>query len=355
MVTKPVRFAILGGGMIADYHRAAIAAHANAGAELAAIGHHQPARFAELSARFGVPCRPVADVLADDSIDAVCICTPSGEHAAQAIAAAEAGKHVLVEKPMALRLDDADAMIAACKRNDVRLGVALQRRYEPIYERVQGAIAAGDLGDLSLGVVVIPYHRPQAYYETADWRGTWLLDGGGVLMNQGIHLVDLLVWFMGDPIAVQARAATLQRKVEVEDTLAATLRFANGALATIAATTTAWPGFPHRVEIYGSAGGIQIEGESVRQWQSVAGEKDPEPSPPHTIPAAGSGSDPRGIALDGHIAVLGDFLRAVHTGRPPRIDGAEGRRSLAAVSAIYEAAGLPGHSDDAVGLDSRVA
>jgi predicted dehydrogenase len=340
MVTKPVRFAILGAGMIADYHRAAIAEHA-ADAELAAIGHHQPARFAELSARFGVPCLSIGDVLADDSIDAVCVCTPSGTHAEQAIAAASAGKHVLVEKPMALSLAEADAMIAACERAGVHLGVMLQRRFDPNYERMHGAIAAGDLGDISLGVVVIPYHRPQSYYETAEWRGTWRLDGGGVLMNQGIHLVDLLVWFMGDPTAVHAQAATLHREIEAEDTLAAVLQFGNGALATITATTTAWPGFPHRVEVYGSAGGIQIEGESVRQWQSsLPGQWHPQPMAQDALPAAGAGSDPRGISLDGHIAVLGDFLNSLHNGQPPRIDGIEGRRSLAAVLAIYDAAGL---------------
>jgi UDP-N-acetyl-2-amino-2-deoxyglucuronate dehydrogenase len=341
MAMRPVRFAILGAGMIADYHRAAIAKHAPA-AELVAVGHHRPVRFAELSARFGVPCRPVEDVLADDGVDAVCICTPSGEHAAQTIAAANAGKHVLVEKPMALSLPEADAMIAACDRSGVRLGVVLQRRFDPIYKRVYDAIAAQALGTLTLGAVTIPYYRPQSYYDSAAWRGTWASDGGGVLMNQGIHLVDLLVWFMGDPTAVRAQTATLQRSIEVEDTLTAMLAFANGALATITATTTAWPGFPHRVEVYGSAGGIQVEGEAVRQWQtSVPDHSHPRPATQQELVAAGAGSDPKGISVEGHVAVLGDFLRALQTGQPLQIDGAQGRRSLAAVLAIYEAAGLP--------------
>jgi predicted dehydrogenase len=160
-------------------------------------------------------------------------------------------------------------------------------------------------------------------------------------MNQGIHLVDLLVWFMGDPTNVQARAATLHREIEVEDTVTAMMQFGTGALATITATTTVWPGFPHRVEIYGSAGGIQIEGELVRQWQlSLPGRWHPQPMAQDALPAAGAGSDPRGISLDGHIAVLGDFLHSLHNGESPRIDGIEGRRSLAAVLAIYDAAGL---------------
>jgi predicted dehydrogenase len=279
--------------------------------------------------------------LAHPGIDVVCICTPSGEHAAHTIAAARAGKHVLVEKPMALNLADADAMIAACKNAGVKLGVVLQRRAEPLFRRVYDAIAAGDLGELTLGMVTIPYHRPQAYFDQADWRGTWGMDGGGILMNQGIHLVDLLVWYMGDPVEVLACADTLHRDIEVEDTLAATLRLANGAVATITATTTAAPGFPHRVEVYGTKGGIQVEGEAAVRWRLV----EPsaaivQPAETDTSIAAGAGSDPKGIAPTGHIAILRDFIHSLHQNRAPMVDGAEGRRSLAAVLAIYQAAGL---------------
>jgi UDP-N-acetyl-2-amino-2-deoxyglucuronate dehydrogenase len=338
---ETVGFAILGAGMVADYHRQAIAANADLGARLVALGHYNPARFAEISAEFGVPCVGQEDLLADTAVDVVCICTPSGQHAAQAIAAAHAGKHVLVEKPMALSLADADATIAACDRAGVKLGVVLQRRTEPLFQRIHRAVQAGDLGELTLGVVTMPYHRSQAYYDQAEWRGTWALDGGGVLMNQGIHLVDLLVWTMGDPVHVQAHADTLHRDIEVEDTLAATLRFANGALATITATTTAAPGFPHRLELYGTGGGIQIEGESVRRWD-LADPARASVEPPETGPAAdaGAGRDPRGIAPTGHIALFRAFVRALREDRAPQIDGAEGRRSLATVLATYEAAGL---------------
>jgi len=336
-----IGFAILGSGMVANYHRLAITANAEQGARLVAVGHYNPVRFAEISARFGVPCVSQQELLADPAVDVVCICTPSGQHAAQAIAAARAGKHVLVEKPMALSLTDADAMIAACDQASTKLGVALQRRAEPLFRRVYEAIQAGDLGDLTLGVVTLPYYRPQAYYDQAEWRGTWTLDGGGVLMNQGIHLVDLLVWYMGDPITVQAHAGTLYQSIEVEDTLAATLCFPSGAMATIAATTTASPGFPHRLEIYGTGGGIQIEGETVRHWvladPATATVERPETGPPAT---AGAGADPRGIAPAGHIAILRDLIHALREDRAPQIDGTEGRRSLAAVLAVYRAAGL---------------
>jgi len=332
-----VSFAILGTGMVADYHRQAI--EANEGARLVAVGHHDPARFDEISQRFGVPCFSEEELFANPEVDAVCICTPSGQHAAQAIAAARAGKHVLVEKPMALTLADADAMIRACEEAGMRLGVVLQRRAEPLFRRVKEAIDAGDLGELTLAAVSLPYLRPQSYYEQADWRGTWALDGGGVLMNQGIHLMDLLVWYLGDPVEVQAHAGTLHRNIEVEDTLAATLRFANGALATITATTTAAPGFPHRLEVYGTRGGIQLEGEGVSGW-ALTGTASVEPFEAGGAASAGSGGDPRGIKPSGHIGIVRDFIESVREGRAPEVDGPQGKRSLAAVLAVYRAAGI---------------
>ena len=338
---QPINFALLGTGMVAEYHRKAIEANTDLGARLTAVGHYDPARFDEIGRQFGVPCLGLTDLLARSDVDVVCICTPSGQHAEQAVAAAEAGKHVLVEKPMALSLADADRMIAACAEAGVRLGVVFQRRAEPLFQTIHTALQAGDLGDLALGVVTMPYVRPQSYYESAAWRGTWALDGGGVLMNQGIHLVDLLLWYLGDPVSVQAHAATLHRRVEVEDTLAATLRFENGALATITATTTAAPGFPHRLELYGTGGGIQVEGEHVGRWTLVnAAQGQVAPPRPEGPADAGSGGDPRGIAPTGHIGITRNFIEAIRDGAPLRVDGREGRRSLAAVLAIYQDAGL---------------
>ncbi len=340
-MNKPqIGVGILGAGMVARYHQQAVAACADLGARLVAVGHPNPARSAPIETEFGAPRLDPTELYAHPAIDIICICTPSGQHAAEAIAATQAGKHVLVEKPMALSLADADAMIAAATAAGVALGVALQRRTEPQFQQLQAAVASGAFGQLTLGLVSIPYYRAQSYYDQADWRGTWAQDGGGVLMNQGIHLIDLLLWLMGDPVEVQARAATLRHAIEVEDTLTATLRFANGALATVAATTTAEPGFPHRVEIYGTSGGAQIVGESLH-WRTGAGaQQEAEPAPQ----AAGAGSDPRGIAPIGHMRLLRNFIEAVRTGRSPLVDGAEGRRSLAAVLAIYQAAGLMSQS-----------
>lgn len=334
-------FAILGAGMIADYYQSAIAANAQNGARLVAVGYHNPTRFAELSQRFGVPCQGLTELLANPAVDVVCIATPSGLHSQQALAAIAAGKHVLVEKPMALSLADADAMIAAAQAQNVRLGVSLQRRTEPLFQKVKRALDQGDLGDLTLAVVTMPYFRGEAYYAQAAWRGTWALDGGGVLMNQGIHIIDLLIWFLGDPISVQALGGTLHRSVEVEDTVGAVLRFANGGVATITATTTAQPGFPHRIELYGANGGIQIEGEGVTRWTLADPTRATVEPPELSGPAdPGAAADPRGIKATGHIQVVRDFIHAIHTGADPAIDGHQGRRALATILEIYRAAGI---------------
>ncbi len=331
-------FAILGAGMVAEYHLNAIRECAGLGARLVGVGHYNPASYGEISQRFGVPARPYDELLADPAVAAVCICTPSGQHAQQAIAAASSGKHVLVEKPMALSLADADAMIAACRANGVQLGVCLQRRAEPLFRRVHDAIHGGDLGEITLGVVTMPYFRDEPYYAQADWRGTWEMDGGGVLMNQGIHIIDLLLWFLGDPVDVHAFADSRHRSVEIEDTAGAVLRFANGAVATITATVATDPGFPHRLEVYGTNGGIQIEGESVLRW-GLADESRAtvEPWPVATEQVdPGMAGDPRGISTSGHIAILKDFIAGIRRGEDPVIDGLEGRRSLAAILAVYE-------------------
>ncbi len=329
-----VRFGLLGAGMIAGYHAAAI--RETPGAKLVAVARDNPERRAEAEAAFGVPCLAPGDLLAHDSVDAVVVCTPSGQHAREVVAAARHGKHVLVEKPMALSLAEADRAVEACAAVGVRLGVVLQRRADPVFREVKAALDAGDLGKPTLAVVTIPYWRDMAYYHSARWRGTWALDGGGALMNQGIHLVDLLVWWMGDPLAVQAQAGTLAHAIEVEDVVSATLQFPGGAQAVLAATTAAAPGFPHRLEVYGTAGGVQVEGEAVLRWGRLG-----EPMRQAASGAdVGAGARPSGIKLDNHQRIVADFVAAVRSGRPPMVTGEEGRRSLAAVLAVYSAAGL---------------
>ena len=335
---RSVRFGIVGTGLAARFHAEAIARAP--GARLVAVCRSDSTRAAEAEAHFGVPCElSYGALLARADVDAMCICTPSGLHAEQTIAAARAGKHVLVEKPIALSLSDADAAITACRVADVRLGVVLQRRTDPLFTAVKAAIDGGRLGRMVLGNVSIPYIRPQEYYDSAAWRGTWALDGGGALMNQGIHLVDLLLWCLGDVEQVRAHAATLAHAIEVEDCVTVTLQFMSGALGTIAATTAAAPGYPHRIELYGDQGGIQIEGESVVRASSRV----PEvmaglPAMATVQVGAGVGASPASISAEGHMHLVADFVGAVNDRLAPIVPGEEGRRALALVLAIYESA-----------------
>lgn len=338
LAEHPIGFAIVGAGMIAQHHAQAIAQ--TPGARLVAVCRADAARAAETEARFGVPCEVnYAVLLAREDVEVVCICTPSGLHAEQTLAAAQAGKHILVEKPMALMLADADAMIHACRQSGVLLGVALQRRTDPAFTAAHAAIAAGALGRLVVGCVTVPYLRTQGYYESAAWRGTWKLDGGGALMNQGIHLLDLLLWYLGDVAEVQAQMTTLAHAIEVEDCVSASVRFTNGALGSVVATTAAAPGYPHRVEVYGERGGMHIEGEQIARWESEVMPRLPgvEVSLPG-IAAAGAGSSPRGIGLEGHQRLIADLVAAIREKQQPVVPGEQGRRSLALTLAIYEAA-----------------
>ena len=336
-----LNFAILGTGMVAHYHKAAIERNHDSGARLVAVSHYLEAQFDKKAEEFGVPCMSFDSILKDNSIDVICICTPSGQHASQAIASLNAGKHVLVEKPMALSVSDARAMIDCANRNDRHLAVALQRRADPLFKSVKQALMNDDLGELTLGSIVMPYFRNQAYYDQAAWRGTWELDGGGVLMNQGIHIIDILLWFMGDPVEIQASAATLHRNIEVEDIATALLRFGNGSMATISGTTTVGGGAPHRIELFGTNGAIQIEGEGVVRWELDDKSKmTVQPAEISSNSSAGAGADPRGISTDGHTAIVADLIRAISTGTPPAIDGEEGLRSLSTIHSIYKAAGI---------------
>ena len=322
--------------MAAELHARAIAACADQGARL--VGFASRSAEAALAREYDTQCMEPAELMERTDIDVVCICSPSGMHARQALQAMHSGKHVLVEKPMALSVAEARNMVTTSATTGRLLGVAFQRRSEPLFQRVWQAVDSGALGSLVGGLVSIPYKRDMDYYNSAAWRGTWALDGGGALMNQGIHLLDLLLWWMGDPKHIQARAATLRHDIEVEDTLCATLAFQGGAMATLLATTATEPGFAHRVELYGTLGGIQIEGEQVLRWQTAY--RDGPPAMRNKAETAGAGGDPRGIPITGHIGLIINFMAALRGGEPLLADGRQGLRSLAIIEAIYAAAGL---------------
>jgi predicted dehydrogenase len=276
-------------------------------------------------------------------MEAVLIGSPSGLHAEQGIEAARHGLSVLTEKPLAINLRQADALIDACERARVKLGVFFQDRCAPDLQNLKKLISDGRLGRPFLATASVRWHRPAEYYSESRWRGTWALDGGGALMNQGIHTVDLLLWYFGEVRRVWAKAVTAAHSIEVEDTVVATLEFESGAIGTIEATTVSYPGYPRRLELTGAEGTIVVEGDRVVR----ADLRSRNPEPFELDATAGSapvstGSEARAVSpvvsdVSGHRRILEDFLDAMALDRPPICDGREGRRSVRLVEAIYEA------------------
>ncbi len=336
---------IVGCGMIAEFHTRAIAEIA--GARVVAAFSRNPAngqKIVDLAAPQG-PCALHDDYdafLAHPGLDVVCICTPSGAHLDPAVAAARAGKHVVVEKPLEITLPRCDAIIAACDAAGVRLCTIFPSRFSPANVALKQAIDGGRFGRLTLGDTHVKWWRTQQYYDSGGWRGTWALDGGGALMNQAIHNVDLLAWLMGDVESVSALTATLaHERIEVEDTAVACLRFRNGALGVIEAATSAFPGLLKRTEIHGDRGSARVEQDDITLWEFQ--EPAPGDDAVRAALAGGTGSkagasDPRGIGHAGHRDQLRDFLESIDAGRPAAVDGREGRRSVEVIRAIYRSA-----------------
>jgi predicted dehydrogenase len=260
----------------------------------------------------------------------------SGVHAEHGIAAAEAGKHVIVTKPIDTRLERIDALIAACRQNGVTLGATHQFRGYPSYRRLKAAIDEGRLGRLFLGNGFLKWWRGQDYYDSAAWRGTWELDGGGALMNQAIHYVDMLTWLMGPPASLRGYLATHCHNIEVEDCATAAIQFVNGALGTFQGATCIHGGLPARIEVHGERGNVIIEGDRIVQWR-VEG----EPEELGATADAGSASDPKaglGDAVTAHAEQIADVLAAIEERREPAINGAEARRAVEMILGIYHSA-----------------
>jgi predicted dehydrogenase len=266
----------------------------------------------------------------------VAIGSPSGLHGEHGIAAARRGLHVLVEKPIEVSTARADALIAETARAGVTLGVIFQDRLKPAIVALKRLVESGALGKPILAAARIKWHRAETYYRESHWRGTWGLDGGGALINQAVHTVDLLLWCCGPVRRIWGRAATRLHAIEVEDTATAVVEFASGALATIEATTAAFPGYARRLEVTGAEGTVILDGDrlvAVDLRGSSEAPDDPEPPP-------ASASSPVVPDATAHQRVFEDFIRAFTTGTPPCCDGREGRRSVEVIEAIYESSRL---------------
>lgn len=325
-----MKFAIIGCGRIAHRHAEEIVN--NPKAELVSVCDIVPERTKEFARRYSAREQYLdyRELLEKSNVDVVNICTPSGLHAEMGIAAALAGKHVIVEKPMVMTLEDADALIETCERHNVLLAVCHQNRFNPAVQRLRRAVEAGMFGQLTHASAVVRWFRPQEYYDQAEWRGTWAMDGG-CLMNQSIHNIDLLLWMMGPVSSVFGYTTTRLRRIEAEDVGVAVLRFASGALGVIEAATTVYPqNLEETLNIFGERGTVVLGGIAVNKVEVWRIEEDFETD------AEGSGEEVASVYGYGHGALIRDFIDSVAGGRKPYIDGCEGRKAVEVVLAIYE-------------------
>lgn len=332
---------IVGCGMIADFHAKAI--QDTQGLHVAGATSRNRSSAEKFAESF--PCTihdSVEAMVADPEIQMVAICTPSGAHREPAVVAAEAGKHVVVEKPLEITLERCDQIIRACSDHKVVLSTIFPSRYHQASQTLKQAVGDGRFGTLTLGDAYVKWYRTQEYYDSGAWRGTWELDGGGALMNQAIHTVDLLLWLMGPVESVSAQTATLAHdRIEVEDVATANLKFRNGALGVIQATTAAYPGMLKRIEIHGSQGTAVLEEEDLKAWDfanPTSEDRQLLESLTGKTQTGGGAADPKAIGHHGHAAQYQDILRSIQKGTQPLIDGPEGRRSVELILAIYEAA-----------------
>ena len=333
---------IVGCGMIARFHARALAEVP--GTKVVALVGRSEANADKMRQELGLACDVSTDlheVLLRKDIDIVIITTPSGAHMEPAVAAANAGKHVVVEKPLEITLERCDRIIEACGNRGVQLCTIFPSRFGDANRELKNAVSAGRFGRLTLGETTCKWWRSQAYYDEGGWKGTQALDGGGALMNQAIHNVDLLLWMMGPVTHISGMTTMLAHKrIEVEDTAVACLRFKNGALGVIQATTSVWPGLPKTIGVHGDRGTVVIEQDDLLRWEfDPAAPEDPAVRArfAQKTGASGGSSNPAAISHVGHTRQLADFVQAIQSGRPPLVDGREGRRAVEVILGIYAA------------------
>jgi UDP-N-acetyl-2-amino-2-deoxyglucuronate dehydrogenase len=328
-----MNFAIVGCGHIAKKHAEAIE-HIE-GANLVAVCDKVPQAMDEYVKKYGAkPYENLTDMLNDPSIDVVNICTPSGLHAPIAVEAAKAKKHVIVEKPIALTLEDADSIINACKENNVKLAVVHPNRFRPVVQELKKLMDEGRFGKLSHANATVRWNRNQAYYDQAPWRGTKALDGG-VLMNQAIHNLDLLIWLMGDVEEVYSMSATRLRNIEAEDVSTGVVRFKNGALGVVEAATTIYPkNLEESLSIFGETGTAIIGGTTATQFNHLAIESLNDEETNAIIERVKANP----LGKPGHQCIIEDMILAIQEDREPIVNGEDGKRALQLVLAFYESA-----------------
>lgn len=341
------RFAIVGAGVIGKQH-GLVASQLADRMELVAVADVLLERAEAVAAeRGGKAFSSLTEALAAVDIDVVVVCTPTGLHGEVAIEALEAGKHVVIEKPAEVTVAKTDEIIAAQERAGTLVTVISQHRFDSASETVIGAIRAGRLGRVTSGIAAVDWWRSQSYYDSGDWRGTWELDGGGAMMNQGVHTVDLLIAFLGRPVEVFAYTGTLaHERVETEDVATAVVRFESGALGVVHATTSAYPGLTARVQVHGDHGSAVIDNDQLTYLHvapvgAPSGAADP-PDADNQVDAqalreATAGSNP-GQLSDAHRLQYLNMLGALDGTETLRVDLATNRQAIALITGAYESA-----------------
>lgn len=342
-MAEPLRFGIIGCGVIGPTHAEAIAGLEDA--LLVAVADPQADRARALAGRFGAGSYADPQEMLDrERLDVVCVCTPSGMHGAHASLAMRAGAHVIVEKPMEITTGALDKMLRVQRETGRKLAVISQHRFDPASLQVRALVEEGAFGRLVLGNAHILWWRSQGYYDSGAWRGTWALDGGGVLMNQSIHSIDVLTWLMGPVRGIFAHADTLAHRMETEDAAVATLRFASGALGTIAATTGAYPGVTTRIEIFGDQGSAIIENDLLGYLHLARDDDGKEVGPygakltARTTPMGSTAANPAALTATTHAQQIADMIGAIREDREPVLDGRGARHAVDVILGVYESA-----------------
>jgi predicted dehydrogenase len=325
-----IRFGVIGCGGIAVNHIRGIKDCSNA--ELIAVADIVEEKAKKFGEEYKVPWyKDYKEMLKRKDIDAVTITTPSGLHMQNAIDAMEAGKHVLTEKPIEVTLEKIDKMIKVSKKTGKKLACVFQSRFFEGEKKVKEAINNGKFGKLVLGDMYNKWYRSEEYYKSGAWRATWELDGGGALMNQAIHGVDMLLYLMGDVASVTAYTDTLVRNIKVEDTAVAILRFKNGALGVIEGTTSVYPGFARKLEIHGEKGSVILEDHTITKWHFI-GEEDLAKKEKEE----GIGAATPQIGHEGHKRQIEAFAQALLEGKQPEVNPIEARKAVEVILAIYK-------------------
>ena len=338
-----MKFGIIGAGMIGHFHAKAITDMT--GGELHSVFDLRAEAAEKLAAEYGAKAySDLGEFLADAELEVVTVGTPSGAHLEPSLAALNAGKHVICEKPLEITLERVDELIAAAEANGKTLAAVLNRRFHPGMDAFKKAADEGRFGTLTSASAYVKWYRDQAYYDSAAWRGTWALDGGGALMNQSIHTVDALLYLAGPVKAVQANAACLaHERIEVEDIIVAIVEFESGARGVIECSTCTWSadGHPARVQLSGTEGSVFLADESFEIWDFM--EEQPEDAEIRSTlmkgQEAGLGAnDPTAINTYQHQRNFEEVVKAIQEGREPTTSAAEARKPVALIRAIYESA-----------------